>query len=188
MPSPWCVGGGLALAVVKPEILRELQQMKADGIQGAELAFEYPIVLDDPAKGLKNLPFLSPEMLDDVNYAQSEGRKLGLRIDVTLCSGWPYGGPHITLAEASTRLRTAEVAVPAGATTIAVPTLAEGKSVTDLSATRFVIDGQQKLAEGDSILSAVLATSVARTPAPASGRGRFRPTSRRLGCSLRAAA
>src|SRR6185437_1162328 len=39
------------LAVVKPEILRELQQMKADGIQGAEMAFEYPIVLDDPAKG-----------------------------------------------------------------------------------------------------------------------------------------
>ena len=27
-------------AVVKPEILRELQQMKADGIGGAELAFE----------------------------------------------------------------------------------------------------------------------------------------------------
>ena len=76
-------------AVVKPEILHELQQMKADGIQGAEIAFEYAEVLDDPAKGLKNLPFLSPEMLDDVNYAQSEGRKLGLRIDLTLCSGWP---------------------------------------------------------------------------------------------------
>ena len=104
-------------AVVKPEILRELQQMKADGIQGAELAFVYPEVLDDPAKDLKNLPFLSPEMLDDVNYAQSEGRKLGLRIDVTLCSGWPYGGPHITLAEAVTALHTFVVPVPADATT-----------------------------------------------------------------------
>src|ERR1017187_2150568 len=103
-------------AVVKPEILRELQQMKADGIQGAELAFEYPEVLDDPAKGLKNLPFLSPEMLDDVNFAQSEGRKLGLRIDVTLCSGWPYGGPHITLDEAVSALHTFEVPVPAQCT------------------------------------------------------------------------
>src|ERR1700678_1073869 len=80
-------------AVVKPEILRELQQMKADGIGGAELAFEYPEVLDDPAKGIKNLPFLSPAMLDAVHYAQAQGRLLGLRIDVTLCSGWPYGGP-----------------------------------------------------------------------------------------------
>jgi hypothetical protein len=159
-------------AVVKPEILRELQQMKADGIQGAELAFVYPEVLDDPAKGLKNLPFLSPEMLDDVNYAQSEGRKLGLRIDVTLCSGWPYGGPHITLAEAVTRLRTAEVPVPAGATTVAVPTVVEGKTIAELGRTRFMIDGLQKLAVGDSILSAVIAKSIARPVAPTSGRGR----------------
>src|SRR5271170_6897160 len=108
-------------AVEKPEILRELQQMKADGIGGAELAFVYPEVLDDPAKGLTNLPFLSPAMLDAVNYAQSEGRKLGLRIDVTLCSGWPYGGPHITLQEAVTALHTFEVPVPANATTAAIP-------------------------------------------------------------------
>ena len=33
-------------AVEKPEILHELQQMKADGIGGAELAFVYPQVLD----------------------------------------------------------------------------------------------------------------------------------------------
>ena len=110
-------------AVVKPEILRELQQMKADGIGGAELAFVYPEVLDDPAKDLKNLPFLSPEMLDAVTYAQSEGRKLGLRIDVTLCSGWPYGGPNTTLADASTRLRIIELPVPAKSTKIPTPTV-----------------------------------------------------------------
>jgi hypothetical protein len=138
------------LAVVKPEILRELQQMKADGIQGAELAFEYPQVLDDPSKGLKNLPFLSPEMLDDVTYAQEEGRKLGLRIDVTLCSGWPYGGPHITLAEASTRLRTAEVPVAANATSVDMP----------------------RLEAGESLVSAVIAApSKAAPPAPVQARG-----------------
>src|ERR1035437_8837384 len=108
-------------AVVKPEILRELQQMKADNIGGAELAFEYPEVLDDPAKGIKNLPFLSPEMLDDINYAQTEGRRLGLRIDVTLGSGWPYGGPNTSLADASSRLPTAEVPVPRNATPGAGP-------------------------------------------------------------------
>jgi len=117
------------LAVQKPEILRELQQMKADGIQGAELAFEYPQVLDDPAKHLKNLPFLSPEFLDDVRYAQEEGRKLGLRIDVTLGSGWPYGGPNTTLAEAAGRLRVAEVPVSPGATSVTEPQLEEGESL-----------------------------------------------------------
>jgi hypothetical protein len=96
-------------AVEKSEILRELQQMKADGIGGAELAFVYPQVLDDPAKNLINEPFVGPAMLDNVRYAQAEARKLGLRIDVTLCSGWPYGGPATTLAEAAGRLRTIEV-------------------------------------------------------------------------------
>lgn len=113
-------------AVTKPELLRELQQMKADGIGGAEMAFVYPEALDDPARGIKNLPFLSPAMLEAVNYAQSEGRKLGLRIDVTLCSGWPYGGPATTLALASGRLRT--VAVPVQGTRVALPPLKEGES------------------------------------------------------------
>ena len=61
-------------AVEKPEILHELQQMKADGIGGAELAFVYPEVLDDPTKNLKNFPFLSPAMLDAVHYAQADNR------------------------------------------------------------------------------------------------------------------
>src|ERR1700722_14523068 len=116
-------------AVEKPEILRELQQMKADGIGGAELAFVYPEVLDDPAKGLKNLPFLSPGMLDAVRFAQAEGRKLGLRIDVTLCSGWPYGGPHTTLAEAASDLRTIEVPIAAHALVAIPPALEEGDSI-----------------------------------------------------------
>jgi hypothetical protein len=124
-------------AVVKPEILKELQQMKANGIGGAELAFVYPEVLDDPSKDLKNLPFLSPEMLDAVNYAQYEGRKLGLRIDVTLCSGWPYGGPAITLDEAVTRLRTAEVAVAPSVNSVDMPKLAEGETLLAAA----VVDG-----------------------------------------------
>jgi len=138
-------------AVTKPEIKNELQQMKADGIGGAELAFVYPEVLDDPAKGVKNLPFLSKEMLEAVTYAQDEGRKLGLRIDVTLCSGWPYGGPDTTLDEASTRLKVLEFALPPGQND---PPMV-------------------KLPEGDSILSKVIVPGEPRHwtvgPVPASG-------------------
>jgi hypothetical protein len=116
-------------AVEKPEILRELQQMKADGIGGAELAFVYPEVLDDPSRGLVNLPFLSPEMLDAVTYAQAQGRALGLRIDVTLCSGWPYGGSNTSLEEAAWHLRVIEVPVAPNSTSVALPALAKGESL-----------------------------------------------------------
>ena len=140
-------------AVEKPEILRELQQMKANGIGGAELAFVYPEVLDDPAKGLVNLPFLSPAMLDAVNYAQAQGRALGLRIDVTLCSGWPYGGPATTLQEAAGRLRIVEVPVAPEATSVAVPALAKG----------------------ESLISAAIANSIARPAAAMQDRASARP-------------
>src|ERR1700721_3475280 len=102
------------LAVEKPEIRRELEQMKADGIGGVELAFVYPQVVDDPAKHLVNEPFLSSAMLDNVSYAAREARTLGLRLDVTLGSGWPYGGPGTTLAEAAARLRVLELPAAPG--------------------------------------------------------------------------
>jgi hypothetical protein len=127
-------------AVEKPEILRELQQMKADGIGGVELAFVYPQVLDDPAKNLVNEPFVGPEMLDNVRYAQAEARKLGLRVDVTLGSGWPYGGPATTLAEAAAKLRVMEIALPATATSLPKFKLMDGEAILSIS----IVAGQPK--------------------------------------------
>jgi hypothetical protein len=126
-------------AVERPEILRELKQMKAHGIGGAELAFVYPVVLDDPSKGLLNLPFLSPAMLDAVTYAQAQGRALGLRIDVTLCSGWPYGGSNTSLEEAATHLRVVEVPVAPNAIAVALPALTKGESLIAASIVNSVV-------------------------------------------------
>ena len=120
-------------AVEKSEILRELQQMKADGIGGAELAFVYPQVVDDPARGLVNEPFLSPAMLENVAYAAREARTLGLRLDVTLGSGWPYGGPATTLAEAAARLRVLELPVAPGTTSLPRFQLADGETLLSIS-------------------------------------------------------
>jgi hypothetical protein len=127
-------------AVEKPEILHELEQMKADGIGGAELAFVYPQVVDDPARHLVNEQFLSPPMLDNVRYAASQARRLGLRLDVTLGSGWPYGGPATTLQEAAGRVRIAELPLAPGATGLPPFPLAEGESVLSIS----LVDGEPK--------------------------------------------
>jgi hypothetical protein len=120
-------------AVEKPEILRELQQMKADGIGGAELAFVYPQVIDDPARGLVNEPFLSSAMLENVAYATQEAHALGLRLDVTLGSGWPYGGPATTLAEAAGRLRVLELPVAPGTTSLPPFQLKDGETLLSIS-------------------------------------------------------
>ena len=128
------------VATEKPEIRRELEQMKADGIGGAELAFVYPQVVDDPAKHLVNEPFLSSPMLDNVGYAASEARRLGLRMDVTLGSGWPYGGPATTLPQSAGCLRVLELPIAPGATSLPAFQLAEGESVLSIS----LVSGEPK--------------------------------------------
>lgn len=92
-------------AVTPEEIRREIDQMHAGGIGGFELASVYPLAVDDPAKGIKNLRYTSPEMVDMLRVAQQHGRELGMRVDLTLGSGWPFGGPHIPLELAAGRLK-----------------------------------------------------------------------------------
>ena len=71
-----------------------------------EVANLYPLRLDDPKTGFHNQPFLSDEYIDHLRYAADEARRLGLRVDVTLGSGWPFGGPHIPVTQSAGVLRT----------------------------------------------------------------------------------
>ncbi|MCS7043787.1 MAG: glycosyl hydrolase [Bryobacteraceae bacterium] len=100
-------------AVTKEELARELEAMKAAGIGGVEIQPVYPLTLDDPANGLRNLRFLSPEFLDALAFASRKGRELGLRVDLTLGSGWPFGGPQIPRELAAKRLRVEPMGRPA---------------------------------------------------------------------------
>jgi hypothetical protein len=113
-------------AVVKPELKKELETMQGAGIGGVEIQPVYPLMLDNEAAGIRNLQYLSPEFLDDVSFANTTARSLGLRVDITLGSGWPYGGPKTTLALAAGRLKV--VAIPFTRAKVEKPPLAEGDS------------------------------------------------------------
>lgn len=116
-------------AVTKPELLRELEQMKAGGIGGFEIQPVYPLALDDPQTGFRNLPYLSPEFLDNVRYVNEQAHRLGLRANLTLASGWPYGGPHTPITDASARIRQVRTAVNDGETSVATPALTHGEKL-----------------------------------------------------------
>src|SRR5580704_12838402 len=93
-------------AVAKPELEREMRFMKEGGIGGFEVQPTYPLELDG------NVPYLSDEFLDALRFAGAKARELGLRYDLTLGSGWPFGGPHIPLSLAAPRLRIVRGAAP----------------------------------------------------------------------------
>ena len=114
-------------AVTTEELDRELHQMKDAGIGGFEVQPVYPLTLDDPSKGLINLRYLSPEFLAAVSSTARTAHELGLRMDMTMGSGWPFGGAHITPDLAAKRLQCLRVPIKPGDKTAAGPPLKNGQ-------------------------------------------------------------
>ena len=88
-------------AVTKPELEREMEVMKAGGFGGFEVQQTYPLALDGQLPGVKNNRFLSPAHLEALRFTAEKAKELGMRMSLTLGSGWPYGGPQISRSEAA---------------------------------------------------------------------------------------
>jgi hypothetical protein len=123
-------------AVEQDELARELQTMKAGGIGGAEIQPVYPLELNDPQIGFRNLPFLSPDFLKMVHFAAQTGHDLGMRMSITLGSGWPYGGNWVPVSEASGMLRVVRTPIAQAPSTFAngersvpVPSIRNGEKL-----------------------------------------------------------
>jgi alpha-L-rhamnosidase len=116
-------------AVTKPELEREMRLMKEGGIGGFEVQPVYPVALDDAAAGITTLPFLSDEFLEALRFTASKARELGLRFDLTLGSGWPFGGPSVAVADAAARLRYERVPATAGSRLVKVPDIGIGEKL-----------------------------------------------------------
>ena len=116
-------------AVSKAEIDRELRLMKEGGIGGVEVQPVYPLMLDDASSGIKNLPYLSDDFIEVLKFAAKRAGELGLRFDLTLGSGWPYGGPQVSTAQAAGKLRGERVNVPAGMRQVPLPHISTGEKL-----------------------------------------------------------
>ncbi len=109
------------------ELDREIGMMKAGGFGGFEVQPTYPLALDGEMPGVTNTPYLSRAFLDALGHAGRTARASSMRIDVTLGSGWPFGGPHIPITEAASRVERRAVAIPAGTTTATLPAVQPGE-------------------------------------------------------------
>jgi len=116
-------------AVEPAELASELQTMKAGGIGGVEIQPVYPLALDDPQKGIRNMEFLSPDFLKRVGFAANTAHQLGMRVSITLGSGWPYGGAWVPVTESAGRLRIVTTAIPVDQPSVAVPSMENGENL-----------------------------------------------------------
>ncbi|THH40510.1 glycosyl hydrolase [Neolewinella litorea] len=98
--KPWTYWWWMGSAVEREEISRQLGEMAESGLGGVHIIPIYG------AKGYEDkfLPFLSEEWMAAVEFTIAEAEALDLGVDLTLGTGWPYGGPWITPEFAAQRL------------------------------------------------------------------------------------
>jgi hypothetical protein len=94
---PWTYWWWLGSAVDRTNLTRELQRFHDAGLGGVHII---------PIYGAKDwesnyVRYLSPQWMDLMGYTVSEAQRLGLGVDMTLGTGWCFGGPEVSDREAN---------------------------------------------------------------------------------------
>lgn len=108
-------------SVTKAELERELRVMRDGGIGGVEVQPVYPLLPDDEKNGIKNLPYLSDEFLEMLKFTGVKTKELGMRMDLTLGSGWSFGGAKTPITEAAGQIRFERVKIDVQTRRVSLP-------------------------------------------------------------------
>jgi hypothetical protein len=92
----WWMGS----AVDNKNISYNLENLQKVGIGGVTIVPIYGV------KGLEQryIDYLSPKWMDMLAHTVSESRRLGMWVDMTTGTGWPFGGSHITPPYAAVKI------------------------------------------------------------------------------------
>ena len=109
---PWTRWWWMGNAVDKTNLTHQLELFSAAGIGGVEICPIYG------AHGYENqfIQYLSPAWLNLFAHTTSEASRLGLGVDLTTGTGWPFGGERVTPGLASSAANKREFSVAGGAT------------------------------------------------------------------------
>ncbi len=94
--KPWTRWWWEGSAVDKPNLTAAMQLYQQAGLGGLEITPIYGV------KGAeeKFIDFLSPKWMEMLQHTLSEAKRLNLGIDLANATGWPFGGPWVTPADA----------------------------------------------------------------------------------------
>ncbi|WP_459490106.1 glycosyl hydrolase [Aquirufa sp. ROCK-SH2] len=110
--KPWAYWWWPGSAVNEKSITYNLEAFAKQGFGGLHIIPIYG------AKGFENqfLNYLSADWKAKFAFTLKEAQRLHLGIDLTLGTGWPFGGPQITPLEAAKAYQIFQLTIPEGAT------------------------------------------------------------------------
>jgi hypothetical protein len=119
--KPWAYWWWMGSAVNKADIRKNLEDFSTAGFGGMHII---------PIYGVKGeeanfVPYLSPQWLEMLDYTCIEAKKLGLGIDMTLGTGWPYGGSQVKATDAAQAFQIQSIEVKGAEKITALPVVPE---------------------------------------------------------------
>ncbi|MBD2699896.1 glycoside hydrolase [Spirosoma sp. BT702] len=90
--KPWTYWWWMGSAVTEADITHQLEQFAKAGLGGVHIIPIYGV------KGFENqfITFLSKRWQDVLAHTVREGKRLGVGVDLTTGTGWPFGGPNVS--------------------------------------------------------------------------------------------
>ena len=78
--------------VTESDITWQLENFAKAGLGGVHIIPIYGV------KGLEKqaIPYLSPRWMEVLAHTVREGKRLGLGVDMTTGTGWPFGGTNVS--------------------------------------------------------------------------------------------
>ena len=105
--SRWWILGS---AADEANITYNMEEYANAGLGGLEITPIYGVQGNDE----NNVDYLSDRWMELYKYTQKEGKRLGINVDMNNGTGWPFGGPEVTVENAATRVQFSEFQVAGG--------------------------------------------------------------------------
>lgn len=133
----------LGSAVDREGLDYNLSEFARKGIGGVEITPIYGVKGNEA----NDLEYLSPEWMDAYRYTVERGAELGIQVDMSNCTGWPFGGPWISTDESAQKYILEKQTLHSGErlTEPLRPTDAKQQSVATLEALQAVSDKGKRL-------------------------------------------
>ncbi|MDD4968484.1 MAG: glycosyl hydrolase [Paludibacter sp.] len=102
----WWLGN----AVDKGNLTYNLEEYAHAGIGTVEITPIYGVQHNES----NEIQFLSPKWMEMLQHTVAETKRVGMQTDMNTGTGWPFGGPEVTIEDAASKLLTNEYKVKGG--------------------------------------------------------------------------
>ena len=86
-------------AVDKENLTFNLESCAKAGLGGVEITPVYGVQGNEA----NEIPYLSNKWMQMLQHVSDEGKRLGIQIDMSTGTGWPFGGPSVSMEDAATK-------------------------------------------------------------------------------------